>query len=212
MLQKKDNVVRAVCFSPQKHTQLHTFQQTKSPVKVSNYGKSQLGKDVIFNQHTKIAPIDNTNIDFPHSNKLTTTGMAISISSLNDLAGEQLVTLKAQVAQISGVKRIETQHQGRLNKQEVILRDVTGSIKAILWQSRVDTLKENTTYILKNLKIKTSRGEKYLNTPKDEEFQATETTPFNQPLVQVDGLQFELASSTISAKVIGVHQVTNTIS
>ena len=86
--------------------------------------------------------------------------MAISISSLNDLAGEQLVTLKAQVAQISGVKRIETQHQGRLNKQEVILRDVTGSIKAILWQSRVDTLKENTTYILKNLKNKNIQGRK----------------------------------------------------
>ena len=30
--------------------------------------------------------------------------------------------------------------------------------------------------------------------------------------MQVDGLQFELASSTISAKGIGVHQVTNTIS
>ena len=160
MLQKKDNVVRAVCFSPQKHTQLHTFQQTKSPVKVSNYGKSQLGKDVIFNQHTKIAPIDNTNIDFPHSNKLTTTGMAISISSLNDLAGEQLVTIKAEVAQISGVKRIETQDQGRLNRQEVILRDVTGSIKAILWESSVDTLKENTTYILKNLKNKNIQGRK----------------------------------------------------
>ena len=86
--------------------------------------------------------------------------MAISISSLNDLAGEQLVTLKAQVAQISGVKRIETQHQGRLNKQEVILRDVTGSIKAILWESSVDTLKENTTYILKNLKNKNIQGRK----------------------------------------------------
>ena len=59
--------------------------------------------------------------------------MAISISSLNDLAGEQLVTIKAEVAQISGVKRIETQDQGRLNRQEVILRDVTVSIKAILW-------------------------------------------------------------------------------
>ena len=86
--------------------------------------------------------------------------MAISISSLNDLAGEQLVTIKAEVAQISGVKRIETQDQGRLNRQEVILRDVTGSIKAILWQSRVDTLKENTTYILKNLKNKNIQGRK----------------------------------------------------
>ena len=86
--------------------------------------------------------------------------MAISISSLNDLAGEQLVTIKAEVAQISGVKRIETQDQGRLNRQEVILRDVTGSIKAILWESSVDTLKENTTYILKNLKNKNIQGRK----------------------------------------------------
>ena len=209
MLQKNDTVIRAVCFSPQKHSELKTLQQTKSPVKVSNYQKSQ-NKDIILNQYTKIAPVDPTDINFMHSNKLTSTGTAKTISSLNELAPEQVVTLKAEVAQVSSVKKIHTQYQGALKKQEVLLRDSTSSIKAILWECSVDALKANKTYILKNLKLKTSRCQRYLNTAKDEEFLATETTPFDQPLVEIDNV--DLTSTTMSAKVIGLQELTSTMS
>ncbi len=183
MVQEKDSVVRGVCFAPNKHTELHTLQQTKSPVSVSNFAKASQSDDVIFNHFTKVTPLDSTKVNFIYSDKLTTTGMVKSISACNDLANEQLISLKAQV---TGVKKIRTQYQGMLNKQEVILRDTTGCIKAVLWGSDVDTLTENTTYVFKNFKLKIYRGEKYLNTPKSDEFEAMETTPFEQPLVDID--------------------------
>lgn len=59
--------------------------------------------------------------------------------------------------------------------------------------------------------MKIFRNEKYLNTAKDEEFQFTETTPFNQPLIEVDDDLSNMASSTIYGKIIGILQVTNSI-
>jgi hypothetical protein len=75
----------------------------------------------------------------------------------------------------------------------------------------VDTLRENTTYVLKNFKLKIYRGEKYLNTPKNDEFEATETTPFDQELVDID-VNLQLTSATITGKVIGVHEIAKTVS
>ena len=98
-----------------------------------------------------------------------------------------------------------------LKKQEVILIDTTSCIKAVLWGSYVDTLRENTTYVLKNFKLKIYRGEKYLNTPKNDEFEATETTPFDQELVDID-VNLQLTSATITGKVIGVHEIAKTVS
>ena len=211
MVQEKDSVVRGVCFAPNKHTELHTLQQTKSPVSVSNFAKASQGDDLIFKHFRKVTPLDSTKVDFVYSDKLTTTSMVKSISACNDLANEQLISLKAQVAQVTGAKKIRTQYQGMLNKQEVILRDTTGCIKAVLWGSDVDTLTENTTYVFKNFKLKIYRGEKYLNTPKSDEFEATETTPFEQPLVDID-VNLYLTSATIVGKAIGVQEVMKTLS
>ena len=76
---------------------------------------------------------------------------------------------------------VQTQHQGTLKKQEAIISDTTGYIKVVLWENNVNTLEVNTAYNLKNLRVKSSNNEKYLNTPKGEDFVSTETTPFDHP-------------------------------
>ena len=154
------------------------LQKAKSPVKVSNYMKSK-GKDIIFNQYTKITPVDDT--DFQHSSKLLVTGIANTIVSLNEVAPEQLVSIEAEIAEVSGVKSVKTQHQGTLRKQEVLTRDTTSSIKVVLWEDNVNQLQKNKTYLLKNLEVKLTNKEKYLNNLKDDEFTATEETPFKNP-------------------------------
>ncbi len=55
-VQKKDGPVRAVCFSPNKHSEFTTLQEAKSPVKVLNYTKSK-GKDIVFNQYTTLTTL-----------------------------------------------------------------------------------------------------------------------------------------------------------
>lgn len=59
-LQNKDTTVRAVCFSPEKYSELNTLQKTKSPVKITNYNTSagSTGKeDIIILTKTRISPI-----------------------------------------------------------------------------------------------------------------------------------------------------------
>lgn len=66
-LQNKDNSVRAVCFSTEKHPELKTLQQTKSHVKITNYNTSATNgkEDIILLSKTKITPITSNDIDFP---------------------------------------------------------------------------------------------------------------------------------------------------
>ena len=99
-LQNEDNSVRAVCFSTEKHPELKTLQQTKSPVKITNYNTSaNNGKeDIILLSKTKITPITSDDINFPYSGELTAaTGILPNLLALEKLAAEQPVTIKAQL-------------------------------------------------------------------------------------------------------------------
>ena len=72
-LQNKDTTVRAVCFSPEKYSELNTLQKTKSPVKITNYSTSAASsgkKDIIILSKTRISPITSNEIDFPYLSEL----------------------------------------------------------------------------------------------------------------------------------------------
>ena len=56
------------------------------------------------------------------------------LSSLPKVAKEQLIAVKAEVFQISSVKRINSDVNGTLHKQEVVIRDPTLSAKLALWE------------------------------------------------------------------------------
>ena len=45
---------------------------------------------------------------------------------------------------------------------------------------------EYNVYVLENLKLKVYNDERYLNTPKDEEFTAKEIEPLQQPLPEAE--------------------------
>ena len=94
-----------------------------------------------------------------------------------------------------------------LSKQEVTTRrDPTSSVKVILWESWVNSLKSNKTYLLQNLKVKTNKNERYLNTAKDEKFLFQEIEPFQVPLADVDPTN---ETASITGKIVAVQQVTN---
>ena len=93
---------------------------------------------------------------------------------MNTVASGNLISIKAQVVNIAATKVVNMQYQRTLKKQEVLIRDPTSSIKVILWESYVDTLTLNSTYIFINLKVKLSKNknERHLNTAKDVSFYA----------------------------------------
>ena len=109
---KKDEAVRVICFASQKQLELATLQQTKTAVRVSNYNKSLTG-DIVLDNQTKLTPVGQ--IPFNYCETLTTTGV-VPISSLPQVAAEQLVKVKVKVTDGSNVKTISTLHQRVLKK------------------------------------------------------------------------------------------------
>ena len=75
--------------------------------------------DFVITKFTKIIPIDKE-IDFSFSEELTgtATGKPLNISAIQKVAGEQLISIKAKVVSLSGVKVQSTRYGGRQLKNK----------------------------------------------------------------------------------------------
>ena len=116
---------------------------------------------------------------------------------------EQLVTVHVLVTVIQ--KTTST-----LKKQEAVIVDGISSIKLVLWESHVDGLEKGETYILRNLWLKESRGEKYVNTPKTWEYSYKLAPPLEQ-LAESEHVELEKIKETIGT-VIGINKVAKSLS
>ena len=165
--------------------------------------------DLTLKKFSKINALDK--IHFEISNCLSQTVDAI-MPSLPKLAKEQLITVKALVFQISGVKRINSDIKGTLHKHEVVIRDPTSSAKLSLWENYVGCLNINQTYEFKNVRVKGYGMDRYLNTPMKETFLYTPCTAFEQALATVDSDLMESAiSRMIEGWIIGVQKSTRSL-
>ncbi|CAB3983684.1 Hypothetical predicted protein [Paramuricea clavata] len=151
---------------------MQTLQKNKRPVRMQNFriSANQGKEDFIILKHTKITPLPVGDLDFPYNDHLGMTGLATNIPSLQHVASEQLLSVKGEVAKMSGVKVINTQRQGPLSKQEILIRDTTSSMKIVLWQDYANNtaLEICKTYTFTNLRLKATKYERYLNTSKSE--------------------------------------------
>ena len=118
ILQTKDESIKAVCFALEKQSELKTLKKVESPVKIQNFQKPD--KDILFNKFTKIKPIEKSDIDFILAEICNSEGFVPNLSSLQNVAGKQVISAKGEIAQLSGVKYINTLHHGKLKKQEVV--------------------------------------------------------------------------------------------
>ncbi|CAB3978458.1 Hypothetical predicted protein [Paramuricea clavata] len=150
IVQGSDKPVRAIYFSPEKLPKLQAIATTKSPIKLKNYKRKSA---------------------FPIWKSLSAAANPVKISSVPNLASEQLIFVKAKVLKISGVKILSTRF-GKLKKQDVIVADTTAHIKLVLWCDHVNSLQQDKTYQLKNVRIKSTKYKCYLNTPRNEDFKA----------------------------------------
>ena len=212
MLQTQNKSVRAVCFSPEKHGKFRSSELNKSPVKLQNLKPPpNNGQDLVLNRFTKITPLARDEVAFKYSDELTPKSQVTDISSLTKIAKEQIVSVKAELAQVSGIEVVVTQDNSQLRKQELVIRDGKSSIQLVLWDSYVDSLEINKTYLFNNLRLKESKFGRYLNTAKSEKFTFEETTPFTQPLVDIEDDVQQMTTSTVFAKIIGVQSATRNL-
>ncbi len=211
VVQSSEKPIRAVCYSPDKRPQIYALASSKSPVKLRNFKLDDHGNDLIITKHTKIDPLARENIPFDISEELaaSSTGDPIKLSSIHTLAGEQLISVKGHVSSISAVKIVSTHFSAKTPKQDVIIRDPTASFKVVLWGDHVDSLTLNQTYLFKNLRVKITKYERYLNTPRSDEFTANEIQPFTDPLVPLE--QEVNTTSIITGEILGVHKIVKTL-
>ena len=105
-IQAKNSVIRAVFFfPPEKHSQLSTFEATKSPVKLQDFsysGENQ-SEDLVIHRMTIATPVSE--VLFPITEELQKNA-PITIASLQKLAPEQLVDFKAEVCAVSATKKV----------------------------------------------------------------------------------------------------------
>ncbi len=178
-------------------------------MKLSTFsGNIDNNEDKIISNYTKITPVSNDLVTFSCSETISSEAVTANISDIEKFVKDQLVNVKAEVVEISRPKLINTMYQGQLSKQEVLIRNTTSSICLVLWEKYVDSLEVKKTYILQNLRLNIAKGEKYLNTAKSEDFVFNETTPFaKQILVKVDEGISTITTTTVTGKIIGVHNV-----
>ncbi|CAB4025533.1 Hypothetical predicted protein [Paramuricea clavata] len=211
IVQGNDRPVRAVCYSPEKRAELKALAATKSPVKMRNFKQADTSDDIIITKWTKMTPLEKDQITFPYSDELaaSTSGEPIKLSAIHNLAGEQLICVRGEASSISGIKMVTTQYSGSTQKQEVIIRDPTACVKVVLWGRYVNSLEINKTYLFKNLRVKVTKYERYLNTPRKDDFTATQCQEFDTPLVPLE--EDVNTISTFSGSILGVQKASKSL-
>ena len=116
----------------------------------------------------------------------------------------QLVTVKAKVMNLSGEKFVKTAQYGPLRKTTGTLIDSSGSISVTFWEDFVDSVENEKTYLLTNLKTKKDgSGELCVNNPK-EGFDVKEVDDFSEDLPDAEPSLLDVATKDIKISIIGV--------
>ncbi len=82
-------------------------------------------------------------------------------------------------------------------------------MQVVLWDTHVDCVELNKTYLFKHLRVKGSKYEYYLNTPKADPFVAVECEEFEHPLVEID--QDITPSSSITSQIHGIRSASHSM-
>ena len=156
--------VNGVVFSPEKRHIIKKYSDEKSPVKINNYsiGNRYVSSGLVMHNKTFFKDASKPNFE-PDQGKENEN---VSLGNLNNIAAEQLVTVKAKIINLSGVKVLPRANE-TLRKREMDISDPTGTSKLLLWEESCEqSLESGVTYIFLNFRLK-ARGElRYLNSHK----------------------------------------------
>ena len=132
-LVSKTDTKRAVCFAVDRRGKFCAYQAQKSPVKIKLFlfNKNFGNDDIFLNSKSSIninVKVDSFVAD-EHSQETTW-----SISQLQNLFTDQIVTIKATIKSLSGVKKVSV-GESSIDKMDLTVIDPTGSIRVVLCSS-----------------------------------------------------------------------------
>ena len=196
-VQLKEEIVRGVCFSPEKKEKLEQFQKCKSPIKIRKYGENHKygARNVVIEKKNQVilsaAPLCFACVDLD-SDK--------SIGSLKRVAPNQTVTIKGKVVNLSGRKKIAGKN---LSKQEGMIVDSNDTMKVVLWESFIDSVEEGKTYEFINFTYKVDKYGIYIGSGRNES-SVKEVEGLEGPLAECVVDERELAEREIECTVLGI--------
>ena len=90
----------------------------------------------------------------------------VFLGNLNNIAAAQLITVKAKIINLSGVKVVPLANE-TLRKREIDIFDPTGTSKLLLWEESCEQSSESgVTNMFSNFGLKVRGRPRYLNSPK----------------------------------------------
>ena len=91
----------------------------------------------------------------------------LSISQLQQVFTDQIITIKATIKNVSGVKKVSVD-ESSIEKKDLTVVDTTGSIRVVLWGDHCEkeVVKDN-TYTFKRFRYRSNKPGNYINTLKD---------------------------------------------
>ena len=174
-IQTETATVRGVCFSPNKRRRLDDISTSGSPVKLCKFvcDKNPDCSDILMNDSLIIE--DAVDVAFERKYVVPKN---LNISMLHSISPQQLVTIKAKIVNIQPSVMVD---KVGLTKQDATLIDPSGSVKNIIWEGSLkEEIKEDGTYIFKNLRIRKNpfNGEIFVNPAKtDAKVEVTDPFP-----------------------------------
>ncbi|XP_028408195.1 uncharacterized protein LOC114530775 [Dendronephthya gigantea] len=201
-LQTKSSMEKAICFSPEKVTPLKVAMASKSPIKMKNFDYNTQYNNYVIKKSTNIENPGVLDFQIQDLEK-----SSVLIKDINTIPQGELITVKASVAKLGGIKVVATAG-GPLKKVEAILVDTSGSIKAVFWAEWVNSIELDQVYTFTNLRVREDgyTKEKIVNSAK-QEFSVTQSTPFTSPLAEIELSLSDLTTKTARVSVIGVKAV-----
>ncbi|CAB4011624.1 Hypothetical predicted protein, partial [Paramuricea clavata] len=205
-LQTSTSKLKAVCSSPEKSNPLKKASAGRSPIKIKKFDFSSKFNNVVINKHTVIEDYKE-----PIGFSCADPSALVTLSSVHGISPGQMVTLKANVTQMSGVKHVKIDN-GTLKQVMAILVDPTASIQAVFWEEWVGSIEDRKTYIFTNMRLREDNytNEKFVNTAKSG-CKIGISVPFSEALPDVTLSLSEMATKevTISVVVVGVKVLSN---
>ena len=182
-LQVKDKSMRAVCFSPDKHSHIKAKIESTSPIKITNYNikrnKYTNQDEVHINKRTKLSDPTKSEItfDFTEITKEEQEDTQSTHSIQEIMANENAkskVNITGRVTEIELPTTI-TSNGKTLTKQECTLTDETGSMRLVLWEEDTKRIQSGNTYKFCKAIVKSYQQQKYITLNKQTTIQSSTT-------------------------------------
>ena len=159
---EEDDLQDVLCYSKAKRVLLMTSMNSRTPVRIDRFAKSQDGLKVIINDMTSVSIPNQTEYSFQYVEQhetITNVEMILKERNPNDW-----VTIRGKVVKLWAVTKVGRSMQMSLRKGA--FADSTGTIQLQIWEDNIAEIQEGNFYMLSQVRVGIWDGQKYVGTTK----------------------------------------------